>query len=363
MRTIAFYVSGHGFGHARRAATLIRALVEADGGLRVVVRTSAPAGLFGGIVNARVSPPEESFDPGVVERDPLTIDGEASVRRLGEVLARRGEIVRREAAFLREVAASLVIADIPFLAGDAAEAAGVPCDAVGNFTWDWIYEPFATTAESQRLVEVVRDSYRRMRTLYQLPFGHEVSAFREVVPVPLLAKRSRADRSETLARLGVAERDGRPRVLIAMRGGVAPEAVRGAAAESPDALFFANQAVDGAPENLHALEAGVADFTDVLAACDAAVSKVGYGIVSDCIANGVALLHPPRQGFREDAITVREAPAHARMRGMPVADFESGAWAAHLGALLGQPRPSGVMSVNGAALIAGRIVERLRGGK
>ena len=34
------------------------------------------------------------------------------------------------------------MADIPFLAGDIAAAAGIPIIAITNFTWDWIYEPY-----------------------------------------------------------------------------------------------------------------------------------------------------------------------------------------------------------------------------
>jgi L-arabinokinase len=351
VRTIAYYVSGHGFGHARRTAALLRALVARAADVRVVVRTAAPAGLFAGIPNVVVSAPAESFDPGVVERDALTVDAEASLRRLAEILGRKEEIVAAEAAFLREVEARLVVADVPFLAGDAAEAAGVPCVAVGNFTWDWIYEGFGAK-EAGPLVEEIRASYRRMRKLYQLPLGHDVASFREVVPVPLLTERSVADRSETLARLGVEENDRRMRVLVAMRGGVGAETMGRAAAESPGVLFFANQAVADGPENLRELGAMAGAFTDVLAACDVVVSKLGYGIVSDCMANGVALLYPPRTGFREDEVAMREAPEYVRMGKIEVEDFRTGRWREGLAALRERSGPVKRMRTDGAEAIA-----------
>jgi L-arabinokinase len=350
VRTIAYYVSGHGFGHARRTAALLRAMVAGSADVRVVVRTMAPAGLFAGIPSVVVSAPAERFDPGVVERGALTVDAGASLRRLAETLGRREEIVAAEAGFLREVGARRVVADVPFLAGDSAEAAGVPCVAVGNFTWDWIYEGFG--AEAGPLVQEIRASYRRMRRLYQLPFAHEVTSFREVVPVPLLAERSVADRSETLARLGVEENDRRMRVLVAMRGGVAEETLRRAAAESPEVMFFANQPVASAPGNLRELGAMAGAFTDVLAACDVVVSKLGYGIVSDCMANGVALLYPPRTGFREDEVAMREAPEYLRMRGIGVEDFRTGRWREGLAALRERSGPVKRMRTDGAEAIA-----------
>jgi L-arabinokinase len=358
--TIAYYVSGHGFGHARRTAALLRALVGIAPDVRVVVRTAAPAGLFAGIPNVSVSAPAESFDPGVVERDALTVDPEASLRRLAETLGRKDRIVAAEAEFLREVRARLVVADVPFLVGDAAEAAGVACVAAGNFTWDWIYAGFGL-ANARPLIEAVRASYGRMRRLYQLPLGHEVTSFAEVVPVPLLAERSVADRPQTLARLGVEENDRRMRVLVAMRGGVAAETLRAAASESPEVLFFANQVVAEAPANLRGLGAMAGAFTDVLAACDAVLSKLGYGIVSDCMANGVGLLYPPRTGFREDEVATRVAPEFMRMWGMGPEDFRAGRWKAGLKALGEQPEPVKAMRTDGAEVIAGRLVELLRG--
>jgi hypothetical protein len=66
---------------------------------------------------------------------------------------------------------------------------------------------------------------------------------------------------------------------------------------------------------------------------------VGYGILADCIACGVALLYPPRQGFREDEISLRECPRYLRMRELPPEDFHGGRWDEHLRSLLAQPTP------------------------
>ena len=359
MRTIVYYVSGHGFGHARRTAPVLRAIVAADPAVRIVVRTAAPAAMFDGIANVRITAPAQDFDPGAVERDALTVDPAASLARLAGVVSRKDEIVAAEAAFVRGCGAQLIAADIPFLAGDVAEAAGIPAVAVGNFTWDWIYEAYAPP-RTRGLVAAVRASYGKMRTLYQLPLGHRVTSFREVVPVPLLAERARGDRAATLARLGVEGADPRRRVLVAMRGGVEVGVLRRAAEASPEILFFTGQPLPDAPANLRALPGDGLDFTDALAACDAAVAKLGYGIVSDCIANGVGLLHPPRTGFREDEISLREGPRYLRMRGIRREDFEAGNWRNDLIALLDQAAPREWMSPNGGIVIAERIVERLK---
>lgn len=360
MPTLAYYVSGHGFGHARRSAQAMRAIVAMRPDIQIVVRTSAPAFLFAGIDRVTVSAPARPFDPGAVERGPLCIDPEASIARLAEVLGRRDEIVRDEAAFLREVGARLVVADIPFLAADAAEAAGVPSVAVGNFTWDWIFDAYATPV-TRSLVERVRASYLKMDALLQLPLGHDVTCFRRVIPVPLLANRSYKDRAATLAELGLDPADPRPRVLVAMRGGLSAEALLAAATGAPElTLIVQHELAPGAPANLRRVAVSdQAQFTDLVAACDVAVSKLGYGIVSDCIANGVALLFPPRENFPEDEISRRVCPRYLRMSELPAADFERGAWDVHLATLLGQPPAPDRIATDGDRAVACEILGRI----
>lgn len=355
--TIAYYVSGHGFGHARRSRQVLLALAKLRPDVRMIVRTAAPAKLFDGIPNTSLQPPIELFDPGVVERDTLTIDPTASVARLAEVLSRRDRIVEAEAEFLRGVGADLVVSDIPFLAADAAEAVGIRAIAVGNFTWDWIFEPFAGPS-NEPLIEQIRRSHEKFEMLLHLPLGHEVTRFGKVVEVPLLASPARLDRATTLYKLGLDEKDTRPRVLIALRGGLAPGAIIEAANQSPEVQFLVNQAIENPPTNLRVIHpAAEVDFSDILGACEVAISKLGYGILSDCIANETALLYPSRVGFREDEISGRVCPRYMRMREISGADFETGNWRGELMALLRQAPASESMPINGDRVIAEFVAE------
>src|SRR5438874_914229 len=133
---ILFYVSGHGFGHARRVAQVIRALAERAPDVEAHVRTAAPRHIFEPAVLAGFAPSD--LDAGMVEDGPLRIDAQGTLRRLEDLLGRREHILADELAAVRAIGPRLIVADVPFLAGDVAAAAGVPCLAVSNFTWDWI---------------------------------------------------------------------------------------------------------------------------------------------------------------------------------------------------------------------------------
>jgi L-arabinokinase len=362
MRTIVYYVSGHGFGHARRTAEILRSLSARATDVRVIVRTSAPAQIFRNIANVTVTVPPQPIDPGVVERDTLTIDPAASLERLQNTLSIAPELVETEAAFVRSQQPDFIAADIPFLAGEIAEAA-VPCIGVGNFTWDWIYGPFVTTDAHRALIQQVRGSYAKFESILHLPLGHEVTCFSRVIEFPLVASRTRRSRSDVQRHLGLAANETRPRVLIAMRGGLDEQTLLHAARQSPDMLFIQPipRTATTLPSNMKAVDAnaGHLDFTDLLSICDAVVSKVGYGILADCIAADVALLYPRREGFREDDVSVRECTGILRMRELSRKDFFAGCWQSHLCALLAQPLACQTLATNGADAVAAALLRRL----
>ena len=77
---------------------------------------------------------------------------------------------------------------------------------------------------------------------------------------------------------------------------VANELARGSVAAAPDLLYLCptNEPGDVPLGVLPAPIGGdgpdALDFSDVLQVCDVVVGKMGYGLVAECIASGVALL-------------------------------------------------------------------------
>ena len=341
---LAYYISGHGYGHARRSAEVIRAVAVRSPGIVIHVRTSAPEMIFEGIPGVHYAQVE--IDYGAVEKDLLTIDPELTLRKAQSIIENAAAIVESEAAFLKRAGVGMIAADVPFLAGDIAEAAGIPCYAVSNFTWDWIYEPFvAKRPQFSPLLEAIRSSYRKMTGVIRLPFPQYTNVFRRVIDAPLVAWRSTGDSEEVLRKLNIAPDDPRPKIVLGMRGGMEASILEKAASEAPDMLFLAP------PRDV--------EFVDMLAVCDVAVTKLGYGIVADCIAAQTALLWPRRTGFREDEITSVEAAKYTRMREIPVADFLSGNWASHLRSLLAQPKPTARMDAGGAEFCAEALLDAM----
>src|SRR3990172_9059702 len=178
---IAFYVSAHGFGHAAREQAVIGAL--AARGARVYVRSAAPGKFFTSAADHH----SERYDIGLIQHDPLTVDVRASFQWYADFLARQEALVAREAAFVRERDIRLIASDMPPVAFEVAEAAGVPSVAVTHFTWDWVYAPYLEAYPDFRyVIAAITAAYGKATLALQMPFAHPFPMFRRVQPVPLV---------------------------------------------------------------------------------------------------------------------------------------------------------------------------------
>ena len=96
-----------------------------------------------------------------------------------------------------------------------------------------------------------------------------------------------------------------------------------------------------------------------MAAADVVVSKPGYGIVSECVANGTPLLYTSRGRFVEYDVFVAEMPRVLRCRYLDESDFLAGRWGEAVRALLAQPSPPDTARVDGAQVAARRRLRRV----
>jgi len=356
MPAICYYISGHGFGHARRSVAVAKALVELRPDLEVHLRSAASPAVFTGL-GPRLHYQHVEIDRGVIESTALALDWDQTIASVRQLVDEAPRLASREAAFLRRAGVSLIIADVPWLAGYVAAEARLPCYAACNFLWDWIYAPHLRNVPGgEHLRSVLAGGYQRMSGWLRLPFPHACNHFRDIVDVPFLAVPGSAPLADTLARLKIAPTDQRPRVLVAMRGSGA-ELVAKAAAADASLLYLVRGTVPDAPGNLRILTDEI-EFSDALAAADIAISKLGHGIVTDCIATGVRLLWPPRNGFAEDAMLATGLAHYVASAEFPLADYERAHWPPHLRRLLQQPARREPARTDGVNFLANWISRR-----
>jgi hypothetical protein len=341
---IVFYLSGHGFGHASRGIELIRQLTAQRADVRVIVRTSVAPWLFAPLAGSAAQVQTLETDTGVVQVDSLHLDEEETARQAARFYGDFERRVATEAAMIRGIGADLVVGDVPPLAFAAAQHAGIPSLAIANFTWDWIYSSYpAFDRLAPAVIPAIRRAYASATRALRLPLHGGFESMAAVTrDIPFIARQSSRDAGETRRLLGCAP--DRPMILPSFGGYGADLPIEALRA---DGRFTIIESPRHPPAGLL--------YQDLVAAADVVVSKPGYGIVSECIANRTALLYTSRGRFAEYDVFVAQMPRFLRCRFLSQEDLLAGRWADAIEAVLAQPPAPEPAPVDGAAVAAAEV--------
>jgi len=360
-RVLVFYISGHAFGHASRCIEIINAVLASGEDADVVVRTSAAQWLFDVTVRGRIEFHQVVCDTGVVQRDSFNLDEGRTIEEAGRFMAGLGPLAQAEAAFLRRRGATLVVGDIPPLAFLAAHLADVPSVAVGNFTWDWIYAGYrGAIAGWPQLVPDIRRAYGHASLALRLPMWGGFDAWRSpIVDMPFVARHSARNADEVRRAIGLPlDR----RLALASFGGLGISGLAlgplgGLRGWTVVTTAYALEAAGPAPPGVRVIEdaavygAGLR-YEDLVRAADVVVTKPGYGIIAECIANDTAIVYSDRGHFAEYDVLVEAMPRYLPCRFMPREELFAGRWQDHLDAVVALPRPTARPRTDGASVAA-----------
>ncbi len=370
MSSIVFYISGHGFGHASRAIEVINATLARRPEQRIIVRTASPRWLFDLTVRGRIAFSSLETDTGVVQVDSLNLDEAESIRRAWSFYQELPTRASAEARFLREQQASVVVGDIPPLAFAAGYEAGVPSIAIGNFTWDWIYADYPRVRLAPHLLSAIRTAYAKAGLALRLPMWGGFESFKQIQDIPFIARHAAKTKDEVLKTLKLP--GDKPIALVSFGGyGVDGLDVDELAKIKKYTIVFTSSVPIGgrsgaapppAGSRVHVVDeyrmyqSGIR-YEDLVGAADVVVTKPGYGIIAECIANKTALLYTSRGHFIEYDVLVEQMPAYLRCAFISHADLFAGRWEQHLDRLLAQKAPKEKASTDGAEVAAELVVQ------
>ncbi len=335
---IAYFVSPHGFGHAARASAVMSALHASEPVLCFDVFTTVPRWFFADSITGPFCYHSTFTDIGLVQKTSLEEDIPETVRRLDEFLPFNASRVAELADRVKHLRCRFVLCDIAPLGITVAQAAGIPSVLIENFTWDWIYQPYA-----RRAVEL-RHTISYLRTVFRSADVHiQTEPVCESQPADLVAapasRKPRTSRRRVRQQLGIPARA--PMVLITM-GGI-PE--RHAFLERLSSLPRVYFIIPGASRseqkrgNVVLLPHRSRFYhPDLMNACDAVIGKSGYSTVAEAFHAGIPFGYVSRPRFPESAVMARFI--RSRMRGLEISGvhFQQGNWLDAVPELLSFPR-------------------------
>lgn len=359
---LRYYISGHGLGHASRSCQIINTLRRRHPEIAVEVVSDAHPWFFAGALDPAVPVRRRRLDVGVLQRDSLVMQEGETLRAYRALLSDRERLIDEEAASLHAAGVTLVAADIPPFAFAAAARAGLPSVGISNFSWDWIYERLAQRHPGYGdVLQAIRDDYARADLLLRLPFHGPAPAFRRVEELPLVARRATLKPGAVRRRLAIPAE--RKLALISFGGFGLRDFDFAPLSALADWTFLTESGLTGgSAANLRVVPSGLVPYPELVRAADAVITKPGYGIVAECIANDTAVLYTSRGDFAEQPLLVAGLHRYGRAREIGNDRLRRGAWGADLEALLAQPSPQETLPMDGDVVAADRLAALAAGG-
>ena len=358
MKKIAYYITAHGYGHGARSCDILNALHTAAPQIPIIAVTDLPEAFMRSRIPETIQLRPGAFDVGLIQKDSILVDLEASLQALETLYAREEKLIEQENAFFEQEEIGIVVADVPAIPLAAAQRSGIPNIATSNFGWDWIYAEFAEhDIRWQRFVDKFKTVYQQTDLLLRQPFSEPMSAFPNQVNLPLLAKPGTNRRNEII-RITGADPEKHWILLSFTSLNLDKTALKNLDALN-DCELFSVEPLEWPGSVVHCISRSAVCFADILASVDIVVTKPGFGILSECIANDKPIIYTDRANFREYPVLVECIERYCRHAFIPNAELYSGSLQCALDAIKNAPEPLEPMPRGGAERAATEILKRL----
>jgi len=339
-------VTAHGYGHLAQVAPVVTELKRRFPKLEISLQGNiAPA-----FAKARL-PAGYHQIPSAADV-PLPMDGPLTTRwveGLADYLAFDLDYPAHQAQQRRlfeQARPDLVLADIPWLPLDVARSMGIPCAGLCSLSWyDILIEsPVGDqlpTALAQRMQAAYRGADLFLRPAPSMPMSWLPNG-RDIGPIAQPRRRDPLRLRERVARP-----DSERLVLMQFGGtgrlrlGGGPQLMDGVHLLSPDADAGLGR------DDLTLIDADGNSVLEVLASCDALITKPGYGTFAEAACNGIPVLSVERRDWPESRWLLDWLADQVPVREISASDFAAGQIREPLAELLaegvGEPvAPTGV---------------------
>jgi len=301
-------ISAHGFGHVGQTAPVVNELLRRIPDLRITLRTTAPHFLLKKSFHGDFRHIPVAFDFGMKMANAVDVQAEESAVAYRVFHADWEEKVEREAHAMRALKPDLLLANAPYLSLAAARVAEVRAVGMCSLNWADIYRHYCAGDAASRTIHAQMlaaynsaECFMRLQPSMPMP---DFSNTRDINPVARIGRNQRPHLTEKL-RLNNTEK----LVLVAM-GGMEFRLPVERWPQLPGARWIIPQAWQVQRDDMAALESLDMPFGDVLASCDAVLTKPGYGTFAEAACAGVPVLYVARRDWPEEPYLVQWLAGH-----------------------------------------------------
>lgn len=301
MKTICYYITDYGYGHAARSIAIIRQLLkENKDTLRIVVSCDKTMPFIKHSLedHRNVLFRHISLDLGYVLKPfSLDVDVERFKTECEAYVDRFPEWYEQEAAYLSHHNIALVISDISPIPFVAASLCGIPSIGISNFTWHTAYR---FLLRDERL-QLLYDAYSHMSHFIRLPGAIEPHWGRSSELEAGFFCRSPIQADVERIKQQYNPDGSRIIVFIALGMSIVLDDLMSTAMwQDDDCLFIVSSNMGVDYPNVIQIPAQETESQNYVAVADLVITKPGWGTISEAVSLGKPLVLLKRDQFEED---------------------------------------------------------------
>jgi len=290
-------ISAHGYGHIAQTAPVLNLLAQRQPELRITVRSHASTEYL----KQRILYPFEhvhvALDFGMTMFDAVSVDVQRSLAAYADYHAHWEQKVDVAAEALRALKPDLLLANVPYLSLAAAKVAGIPSVAMCCLNWADIYRHYAPEDVGAAAIHAqMLDAYHSAEIFFKFRPAMPMNELRNGRDISCVAQTGIPCRQQVRECIGAA--DDEKLVLVAM-GGIEYRLPMENWPTTPGVRWLVPEAWDIERDDVTAFESLGMDFRDVLASCDAVLTKPGYGIFAEAACAGIPVMYISRGDWPE----------------------------------------------------------------
>lgn len=290
-------VTAHGYGHLAQIAPVLHELRRRRPDLRITLQADLNPEFLAYRLPSDIDVIRQAADVALPMDSPLSVRWDLGLALYEAFEADYQAHLSRELALLEAQRPDLLLADIPWMPLDAARRLGLPAVALCSLNWlDILLESPIGARVSTALTERMRAAYGQadlfIRPAPSMPMAWLEKA-RDVGPI---AEQRPRDSGALRARLGI--EDDRMLVLMQFGGTGALRLDPAPLSAARLQILTADRAIPPSPVVSQIGGPGLG-MLEVLASCDAMITKPGYGSFAEAACNGIPVLYAPREDWPE----------------------------------------------------------------
>ena len=319
-------ISGHGFGHAAQVVPVLNALHRLVPDLRVLLRTTVSPSFF----KDRLVPPWDlspvQQDVGCIQNGPLKIDVETTWREHHRFHSSWDERLQTEFEAMKTAGPNVVLADTPYLALAAGEAAAIPTVALVSFTWDLVLSEYIAprSIDGRVIIQSIRQAYGKADLALRINPAPKMEIFQRIIDIGPIAEPASPAREQLTEFLGLAR--GEQTVLVGF-GGVPLDSLPFSRLESLTGYrFIFDGSIPLGSRRFVAAASLPFSFKTLMASVDLIMTKPGYGTLVEAVALRTPLVYVRRYNFADEQPLVDYLHRYGRGVELSLDAFAHGHW-------------------------------------